>query len=86
MEYRVCQFIMYIFFYLHEPRWKIQYKTLLVETESYFVQQIRPFWDIWKKADLKFLTHLYNEERVRNFYDWIDEETLYDWLTRIGLN
>lgn len=86
LSYRVCQFIMYMYFYMHNPRWNNEYPQLLKETEDYFVEQITPFWDIWKATDKNFLIQLYIQERYRNEYNWIDEETLKQWIERIGLS
>lgn len=86
LPYRVCQFFMYMYFYMHNPRWNTEYPELLIETENYLVEQIKPFWHIWQKADQDFLIQLYNQERYRNNCNWIDEETLTQWIKRIGLN
>ena len=86
LPYRVCQFFMYMYFYMHNPRWNTEYPELLIETENYLVEQIQPFWHIWQNADQNFLIQLYAQERYRNNCNWIDEETLSQWIKRIGLN
>ena len=86
MEYKILQFILYNYFYLHQYQWQSsEYIKYLKEAESTFVKYIHPMWHYWRNASLQTITNIYNEERIRSNYNFVEFETIWDWIERLGL-
>lgn len=86
LEYRVTQFTLYCYFTFHKSDWQQEkVKEYLKNSETTFVERIKPFWKYWEQASDQTKAQLYHEERNKNFVGQIENETLTDWLTRLGL-
>lgn len=87
MEYKILQFVLYNYFTFHLPMWKAkENENYLKESESNFVKYIIPMWHYWEDADIQKISTVYNEERKRTFGNNIEEETLWAWINRLGIN
>lgn len=86
MDYKIVQFIIYHYFCLHSNYWlEKKYKKYYEDTEKAFIEYIKPFWKYWERANPELIVKTYNEEREKNFINQIEDETLNDWLQRLGL-
>lgn len=85
MIYKIVQLILYIYFTVHSPAWKKK-EHYIKEVEKATVEYLKPFMKYWENADEHFIANVYNEERNRNFPDFMESETVWGWMKRIGLN
>lgn len=87
LPYKVVQFTFYTYFSMHQPEWLDQSKNAYrIETEQSFADSIKPFWHYYTDQTPEYITKLYNDERNRRFSNLIENETLYQWFDRLGLN
>lgn len=84
MMYRIVQLILYIYFTVHSSSWKKK-ENYIKKVEKATVEYLTPFMQYWKNADEQFIANVYNEERNRNFSGYLEAETVWDWIKRIGL-
>lgn len=86
MTYKILQFTLYNYFCFHQPGWqKPEHDIYLKEAEKTFVTYIVPMWHYWMNADPQMIANIYNEERLKNFNGCVENETLWVWLERLGL-
>lgn len=85
MEYKILQFILYVYFSLQRPEWStygvLQFKE---ESERSFKKFMVPFWKYWNDAKPGTIAKVYNDEREKNFAGCIENETLKDWIGRMS--
>lgn len=87
MDYKIIQLTLYHYFTLHSTIWQeSEMKQYHDDTEQAFAEAIKPFWKYWKQADPSLIAQTYGEERNKNFIGQIENETLNEWLNRLGLN
>lgn len=82
MEFRICQFVVYMFFTLHKPEW-LEKPERIRESEKALIDNMVPYWHYWDGADIGFKAQIYNDERGRSFLGCVENETLNEWLGRI---
>lgn len=86
MEYKILQFTLYHFFRFHQPSMTDdKHKEYLAKGELSFVENIKPFWHYWQNAEIHKIAKIYNQERTRNFSNYIENETIWEWIKRLGL-
>ena len=86
MEYRILQFSLYMYFSLHQPGWlSPEHKKYLDDAEETFSECMKPFWNYWTNASFEKRSEVYNQERNRNFNGLMENETVDEWVKRIGL-
>lgn len=86
MEYKIIQFVLYNYFSFHTPWWQLEKnKTYLDDAEAALVANIEPYWHYWISASADTISTIYNQEREKIFNNYIESETLHDWIARIGL-
>lgn len=81
MEYRILQFIMYVYFTLNRPEWWTnEYYQYLLESQEMFRKRMAPFWSWWNNASSDSISRIYNQERNKIFNGMIEREILADWI------
>lgn len=84
MEYKVDQFVLYIYFTLQRPEWRTEDHLQYVEaSEKMFAKMMVPFWKYWKNTPQNKLVEYYTQERVRTFNGGIELETIDSWTKRM---
>ena len=53
--------------------------------EDTFKKHISPFWHYWVNAPRQAISTIYNQERIRGFLDCVEDETIWEWIKRLGL-
>lgn len=87
MDYKIVQLTLYHYFTLHSEGWQSEeMKQYHDDTEQAFAEAIKPFWKYWKQAEPSLIAQIYGEERNKNFIGQIENETLDEWIQRLGLN
>lgn len=84
MQWKIVQFILYNYFSYHMPDWQEQ-DEFRCKAEEAFVKYIKPYWHYWSNSDQGYINNVYNEERQRTFRGCIENETVWDWIKRLGL-
>lgn len=86
MEYRIIQFILYMYFSTHRPDWQnAEHKEQLKAVEETFVEYIKPLWKYWKNASSETIGKIYTDERIKNFSGCVEVETVWEWIKRLKL-
>lgn len=86
MEYRIVQFILYIYFSIHRADWQApEHEKYLLEVEKAFVTHIKPFLGYWKNISPENMAKIYTEERDKNFKGYVEKETIWEWMNRLEL-
>ena len=86
MPYKVVQFVFYHYFSLHQPDWLDESKKIYRDAvEARLVERIAPFWHYYTEQTPEFISEVYNNERSTRFTNLIENETLYQWFDRLGL-
>lgn len=84
MEYKILQFVLYVYFSLQRPEWltaeTMQYKQA---SEEMFSKMMVPFWKWWYNASPETIARVYNEERVKSFGTMFETETIISWVDRM---
>lgn len=84
MEYKIVQFVLYIYFSLQRPEWQIAEVLQFRDgSERMFEILMVPFWKYWDKADPRTIARIYNEEREKNFLGCIESEAMTHWVNRM---
>lgn len=82
MEYKICQFVLYNFFCLHQPQW-LERAQDLDNAEKALTENLAPFWRYWDGAAPERRAEIYNQERQKHFAGCIESELISDWIARI---
>lgn len=87
MEYKVIQFTVYNYFSFHQPDWQTpEHLGYLKAAEWAFVKYVKPFWHYWQRAAPQVIAEIYNQERLKSFDGCVEQETVWDWIKRIGMD
>ena len=83
---KVIQFVLYNYFTYHLPRWQAkEHETYLKKSEQAFVKAIIPYWHYWKETPQEVIMNAYNKERQRTFSGSMENETLHEWIDKLGI-
>lgn len=83
---KVIQFVLYNYFTYHLPHWQTkEHETYLKKSEQAFVKAIIPYWHYWKEAPQGVIMNAYNKERQRTFIGSMENETLHEWIDKLGI-
>lgn len=86
MEEKITQFCIYNYFIYHKPDWQeAGHWQFLKAAEEAFVKFIKPFWHYWKSTSQELKRKIYNAERTKHFGGLIENETLEQWIGKIGI-
>lgn len=86
MEYKILQFTLYNYFCFHQPGWQAPENAgYLAAAEEAFVTNMASFWHYWKEAPPERIAEIYNQEREKSFAGGVENETVWEWLRRIGI-
>lgn len=86
MEYKIIQFTLYNYFCLHQAGWQSpDHAEYLRSAEKAFAAYISPMWHYWEDAEQEVIANIYNEERKKSFMGYIETETIWSWINRLGL-
>lgn len=84
MEYKIIQFVLYIYFTLQRPEWQMsEHEQYRRNSEETFKEQIKPFWKYWENATHEKIAEIYNQERTRSFSTGVETELLEHWIERV---
>lgn len=84
MEYKIVQFVLYVYFSLHRPEWaSADVSQFKEESERVFAEMMKPFWKWWNNARPETIIRIYNEERAKNFTMCMERENAWDWVRRL---
>ena len=84
---KVIQFVLYNYFTYHLPNWqKKEHESYLKKSEQTFSKAITSYWHYWKEAPQEVIMDAYNKERQRTFSGSIENETLQEWIQKLGIN
>lgn len=87
MEFRIIQFVLYIYFLLQAPEWHtMEHSTYLGDSEITFSEQMVPYWHYWQNAGQDKIAEIYNQERKKSFDGGIERETVEQWISRMMNN
>lgn len=86
LEFKVCQFISYIYFVAQSEHWNMEEtKKYKEDMEKEFVEKIAPFWHYYESVDASMFKEIYSTERAKNFTNQIELETFESWINRLEI-
>lgn len=86
MENAVIRLVMYCYFVVHKPDWQNEeHNKFAAQTEKSLAENILPYWHYWENADADKIAEAYSAARAKHFNGCLEQETLNEWLRRIGL-
>lgn len=86
LEYKILQFILYNYFSFHHPEWQNPKRSAYLKAaEDAFVTNVTPYLHYWNDAPKQTIADIYSQERNRSFTGYMEEETVSEWLKRLGL-
>lgn len=87
MERKILQFVAYNYFSLHQPGWHApEHETYRKAAETAFAEHVKPFWHYWENAPMQAIADIYNQERANSFAGCLEQETIQEWIRRLGLS
>lgn len=86
MKNAVIRLVLYCYFVVHKPDWQNEeHNKFAAQTEKSLAENILPYWHYWENADADKIAEAYSAERAKHFNGCLEQETLNEWLRRIGL-